>query len=134
VGEKKPSYTAGGSPHCRGENIVILNCQRLLLWEGDQEVVKRSGRDKPMWVAMYMCIETILEISLYSYLYLKLAKQYVFFLLSLMFSLQQNQRTRWQIRFLLRSGGWGREVAQTIYTHVSKCKNNKIFKNFKRLQ
>jgi hypothetical protein len=30
-------------------------------------------------------------------------------------------------QFLPRSGGLGvREVAQTMYTHVSKCKNNKI--------
>jgi uncharacterized membrane protein YhaH (DUF805 family) len=49
--------------------------------------VKRSGRDKPMWVAMYMCIETILEISLYSYLYLKLAKTIcLFFTISYVFS------------------------------------------------
>jgi hypothetical protein len=33
--------------HCRGANIVILNWQRPL-WEGDPEVVKRSGRDEPM--------------------------------------------------------------------------------------
>jgi hypothetical protein len=36
--------------------------------------VKRSGRDEPMWVAIHMCRETMLGISLYSYLYLKLAK------------------------------------------------------------
>jgi hypothetical protein len=27
--------------------FIILNWQRLL-WEGDREVVKRSGRDEPM--------------------------------------------------------------------------------------
>jgi hypothetical protein len=58
------------------------------------------------------------------------------FLLSPMFSLQQNQRTRGQNRFCPEAGvGWGggagekegeREVAQTMYTHVSKCKNDKI--------
>jgi hypothetical protein len=36
--------------------------------------VKRSGRNEPMWVAIYKCMETMLGISLYSYLYLKLAK------------------------------------------------------------
>jgi hypothetical protein len=56
-----------------GVNIVILNWQRPL-WEGDQEVVKRSGRDEPMWVVIHMCMEAMLGISLYSYLYLKLAK------------------------------------------------------------
>jgi hypothetical protein len=45
-----------------------------------------------------------------------------------MFSLQQNQR-RGQNRFCLkgrRIRGLGGEVAQTMHTHVSKCKNNKI--------
>jgi hypothetical protein len=31
--------------HCRGVNIVIFNWQRTL-WEGDQEVVKRTARDE----------------------------------------------------------------------------------------
>jgi hypothetical protein len=68
-------------------NIVILNWQRPL-WEEDQEVAKRSGSDEPMWVAIHKCMEAMLGISLYSYLYLKLTKTY------LMFSLQQNWRTR----------------------------------------
>jgi hypothetical protein len=68
-------------------NKLILNWHRPL-WEGDQEVVKRSGRDEPVWVVVYMCIEATLEISLYSCLYLKLAKT-LSFLLSLMFSLQK---------------------------------------------
>jgi hypothetical protein len=44
-----------------------------------------------------------------------------------MLSLQQNQR-RGQNRFLPRKGrGQKRgEVAQTMYRHVSKCKNDKI--------
>jgi hypothetical protein len=42
----------------------------------------------------------------------------MFFLLSFMFFLQQNWRTR----------GWQRgKVAQIMYTHVSKCKSDKIF-------
>jgi hypothetical protein len=57
----------------RGENKVILNCQRPL-WEGDQEVVKKSGRDEPMWVAMHICMEATPGISLFSDLYLNLAK------------------------------------------------------------
>jgi hypothetical protein len=51
-----------------------------------------------------------------------------------MFSLQQNWRTRRWNRFCLEAGGgrWGRwgslggEVVQTMYTPVSKCKNDKI--------
>jgi hypothetical protein len=58
-------------------NIVILNWQRPL-WEGDQEVVKRSARDEPMWVVIHMCMEAILGISLCSYIYLKLAEMICF--------------------------------------------------------
>jgi hypothetical protein len=54
-------------------NKVILNWQRPL-WEGDQKIVKRSGRDEPMWVAIHKCTEAMLGIALYSYLYSKLAK------------------------------------------------------------
>jgi hypothetical protein len=87
-------------------NIVILNWQ-WPLWEGDQQVAKKSGRDEPMWVAIHMCIEAMLGISLYSYLYLKLAKM-LSFLLSLMFSLQQNWRTG-KSRFCLEVGEVGRK-------------------------
>jgi hypothetical protein len=41
--------------------------------EGDQEVVKRSGRDAPIQVVIHTSMEAMLGISLYSYLYLKLA-------------------------------------------------------------
>jgi hypothetical protein len=40
----------------------------------DYEVLKRSGRDEPMWVEMHMYMVAMLGISLNSYLYLKLAK------------------------------------------------------------
>jgi hypothetical protein len=46
--------------------------------------VKRSGRDEPIQVAIHMCMKAMLRISLYSYLYLKLAKM-LSFLLSLKF-------------------------------------------------
>jgi hypothetical protein len=36
--------------------------------------VKKSGRDEPMWIAIHKYVEGMLGISLYSYLYLKLAK------------------------------------------------------------
>jgi hypothetical protein len=52
--------------------------------------VKRSGREEPMWVVIYMCMEAMLGISLYSYLYFKLAKNAMSVLLSFMVSLQQN--------------------------------------------
>jgi hypothetical protein len=70
-------------------------------------------------------MEATLGISPYSYLYLKQAKT-LSFLLLLMFFLQQSRRTRGQNSFCLevRVG----EVAQTMYTHVSKYKNYKITK------
>jgi hypothetical protein len=58
-------------------NTVILNWQRSL-WEGDWEVVKKSGRDEPMWVAIYICMETTQGISLYGFLHLELAKMLCF--------------------------------------------------------
>jgi hypothetical protein len=33
----------------------------------DQEVVKRSGRDEPVWVIIHMCMEATIGISLYSH-------------------------------------------------------------------
>jgi hypothetical protein len=51
------------------------------------------------------------------------------FLLSLMFSLQQIWRTRGQNTFCPEAGVGGGEVAQIMYTHVSKYKNDKIFKS-----
>jgi hypothetical protein len=78
-------------------------------------------------------MEAVLGISLYSYLYLRLAKNALSFLLSLMFSLQQNWR-RGQNRFCLENrrgreegegvGGLGGEMVQTMNTHMNKCINN----------
>jgi hypothetical protein len=87
----------GWCAYCRRANKVFLNWRRLLL-AGDKEVVKRSRRDEAMCVVIHMCMVAMLGISLYSYLCLKLAKM-LCFLLSLMFSLHQNQRTRGQHRF-----------------------------------
>jgi hypothetical protein len=42
--------------------------------EDDQQVVKNSGRNEPVWVVIHMCMEARLGISLYRYLCLKLAK------------------------------------------------------------
>jgi hypothetical protein len=72
-------------------------------------------------------MEAMLGIFLHSYFYLKLAKNNMSFLLSLMFSLQQNRGRGWK-RFCLEvgQGGNGGGNAQTVYTHVSKCKNDEI--------
>jgi hypothetical protein len=95
-----------------GANKVTLNCQRPL-WEGDQEVAMRSGRNEPMWVATHKCMEPMLGISLYSYLYPKLAKNGMSFLLSLL-SLQQNQRIG-QNKFCLEVEG-RRGGTNNVYT------------------
>jgi hypothetical protein len=53
-------------------------------------------------------MEAMLGLSLYSYLYLKLAKNAMSFLLSLMFFLQQNWRTTGQNKFFPEGiGGLG---------------------------
>jgi hypothetical protein len=81
----------------------------LPLWEGDLEVVKRSGRDEPVPVIIHMCKEAMFGISLYRDLYFKLAKMLCLFyyLLCFLFS----KRRRGQNRFCLeeRGGGEGRE-------------------------
>jgi hypothetical protein len=64
------------------------------------------------------------NLSVY-YLYLKLKLCISYYLL---FSLQQNQGTRVWNRFCPEEEHGGGEVAQTMYAHVSKCKNDKIKK------
>jgi hypothetical protein len=48
--------------------------------------VKRTGGDEPFWVVLHIYMETTQGISLYSYLYLKLAKNAMFLLSSYVFS------------------------------------------------
>jgi hypothetical protein len=40
------------------------------IWKGDQELVKRSGRDESTWVVTHLYMKAMLGISLYSYPYL----------------------------------------------------------------
>jgi hypothetical protein len=95
--------------------MVILNCQRQLKKDMGREL--ESGekirlRDEPMWVVIHMYMEAMLGIFLYSYLYLKLAKNAMSLLLSLMFSFQQNQRIREWNRFCLETWwrwGWPKQ-------------------------
>jgi hypothetical protein len=53
----------------RETNIETLKWQRSI-WEGDQELVKKSGRDESIWVVTYLFMEAMLGISLYSFPYL----------------------------------------------------------------
>jgi hypothetical protein len=117
--------------HCIRANIVILNWQRPL-WESDQEVVKRSGKDEPMWVVIHLCMETMLGISLYSYLYLKLAKMLClsYCILCFLFNKigEQGGRTGSAWKWAgVGVGGRGR-WPQTMHTLMDKCKNNKKVK------
>jgi hypothetical protein len=107
------------------------------LYEGDQEVVKSSGRNEPLWVAIQKCRGATLGISLYNYLYLKPAKMLCLSYCLLCFLVkkigEQEGRTgfawKWGVRVEKEGRGQGREVAQIIYTYMNKCKNNKnIFK------
>jgi hypothetical protein len=102
-------------------NKIILHWQRLLR-EGDKEVIRRAGRDEPVCVGIYKCMEAMLGISLYSSLS-QTSKNTVFLIIFYVF-LKQIWRTRVQNPGN-RVGGWG-EVAQTMYTHVSKCRHDKI--------
>jgi hypothetical protein len=93
--------------------------------------VKRSGRDEPMWVVIHKCMEAMLGISLYSYLYLKLTKTLCLSYYHLCFLF--NNRAK-QVLPETWGGGGRRsgKVTQTMYTHVSKCKNDKIKERKKR--
>jgi hypothetical protein len=58
-----------GCPHCIGTKTETLKQQRSI-WEGDQELVKSSGRDESTWVVTHLYMEAMLGISLYNYPYL----------------------------------------------------------------
>jgi hypothetical protein len=60
--------------------------QQRSIWEGEQELVKRSGRDELILVVTHLCMEAILEISLYSYPYLNWQKCFVFLIIAYVFS------------------------------------------------
>jgi hypothetical protein len=72
--------------------------------------VKRSGRNEPTWVAIHMCMEAMLGISLYSYLYIKVAKMLcLLFFISYVFSSKKsaNKRTEQVLPRNGEAGGWG---------------------------
>jgi hypothetical protein len=68
--------------------------------------VKRLGRDEPVWVAIHKCMEAALGISLY------------------VFSSTKSENKRVEQVLPRRRLGVGR--VYTMYTYVSKCKNDKI--------
>jgi hypothetical protein len=107
----------------------MLNWQRPL-WEGNQEVAKRSGRNKSMEFAIHKCMETMLGISLYSYLHLKLVKMIClsYYLLCFLFNRIREQEAEpvpvcVHLPICVHCIHF---CTQTMYTHVSKCNNDKI--------
>jgi hypothetical protein len=72
-------------------NTVTLKRQRSI-WEGDLEVVKRSGRDESIWVVIHLCMEVMLGISLYSYPYLHKQKHFVFLIIAYVFFLTKLEK------------------------------------------
>jgi hypothetical protein len=102
--EENLKLECGWCVHCRGANIITLNWLRL----GSS---KQSGRDEPIWVVIHKCMETTLGISLYSYLYLKLAKCYVFLIVSYVFLSTKSENNKAE-QVLPRSRGGGEEMAQ----------------------
>jgi hypothetical protein len=92
--------------------------------------VKRSVRDESMWVVTHMCMEAMLGISLYSYLYLKLAKTLhlsSYFLCFLFNKIGEEGKTGSAWSEAGRGEGnrrAGGKIAETIYTHMNKCINN----------
>jgi hypothetical protein len=78
-------------------------------------------------------MEAMIVISLYSYLYLRLAKMIClsYYLLCFLFHKIGEQDGR---KGSVQKWGGGEdrgrgEVSQTMYTHVSKCKNDKVKEN-----
>jgi hypothetical protein len=86
--------------------------------KGDQELVKKSGRDEPIRFVKQIFVVPTLGISLYSYLYLELAKT-VCFSYYLLFSLQnlENRRVERVLRGSMEGGVKKEEVnPNNVYT------------------
>jgi uncharacterized membrane protein len=69
--------------------------------------VKRSGRNEPVWVVIHIYMEAMLGISLFSYLFLKLAKMLClsYYLLCFLF----NKIRKRVEQVLPRKGGGGKK-------------------------
>jgi hypothetical protein len=73
IGKGRKRKTWVWCAHYRGANTITLKWQRLQ-WEGDWEVVKKSGSNESVRVVKHLCLEAMLGISLYSYPYLNQQK------------------------------------------------------------
>jgi hypothetical protein len=81
-----------------------------------------------MWVAIHKCMEAMLEISLYSYLYLNLAKTLClsYYLLCFVFNKIGEQEGGTGTGFALEEGVVDSPNNVNACVHVNKCKNDKI--------
>jgi hypothetical protein len=77
--------------------------------------LKRSGRDESIRVVIHIYIEAMLEISLYSYPYVKIAKMVCLSYFAYVFS-----STKLEKRGTREGWGVGGRIAQTMYEHMNK--------------
>jgi hypothetical protein len=83
--------------------------------------VKRSVRDEPIQVVIHLCMEAMLRISLYSYLYHKLAKM-LYLSYYLLYFLFNKIGDEYGTSSVWKQGGWkvgGRERdgPNNVYTY-----------------
>jgi hypothetical protein len=99
-------------------NKKILNWQRPL-WEGDQEVAKRSGREELICVVTHICLEIAQGNFLCSYFHLKLAKTlcFSFHLLCFFFNKIGEQEGRTDSAL-----GWRGRLGEGSPNNVYTCK------------
>jgi hypothetical protein len=79
------------------------------------ESSERSRRDESIQVVIHMCMEATQGISVYSYLYLKLAKmlcRFYYLLCFLFYKIREQEGGTGSAR----NGGGGGRLAQTMYT------------------
>jgi hypothetical protein len=86
-----------------GANTVTLKQQRSIR-EGDQELVKRSGRDESIRVVIHLCMEAMLGTSLHSYPYLNKQRCFVFLITAYVFSSTKLEKREEQV---LPGRKWG---------------------------
>jgi hypothetical protein len=73
--------------------------------------VKRSGRDESIWVVIYLCMEAMLGISLYSYPYLNQQKCHVFLIIAYVFSSTKSEKRAEHVLPGSEGGGGRRKEA-----------------------
>jgi hypothetical protein len=117
---QKPKIFA--EKHTDLEHVTFSTC---LLVENIIGNFSRHKRDESMWVAIHMCMEAMLGISLYGCLYPKLAETLSYCLLCFLFNKTGEQEGRTGSAWSKEGWGQSGKVAQTMCAPMNKCKNNK---------